>query len=257
MSTKYRFAKKIFTYFFCSSFFGSLVARVFNNKLKYGWTDVVVDTSGKYIKAKTKAQIFWGIYESAERRFVTQYLTDEYDVLELGSSLGVISSLIMEQLKGNKRLFCVEANPDLIEKIRVNLSENTSNKNYTISNLAVSTNNERTSFARGASTLAGRLSSLSLTTESETFSLQASTLGEICTLHGLGDYVLVSDIEGAEAFFINTPPGVSGLDSCKLLIIELHNTPTHTVTQLRNTLVNDHVFRELNTHGNVFVFKKD
>lgn len=57
------------------------------------------------------ASLFWKTYESAEQRFVNHFVTDRYDVVDLGSCLGVVSCQIARKLRGKRRLFCVEANP--------------------------------------------------------------------------------------------------------------------------------------------------
>jgi len=48
-------------------------------------------TADPQIHPGVKASLFWGLYESAEIRFVNAYLPRSIDVVELGSSIGVVS----------------------------------------------------------------------------------------------------------------------------------------------------------------------
>ena len=70
--------------------------------------------------------LYWGLYESAEIRFVQRYVGDDVDVVELGSSLGVVSCQIASQLSGDTRLVCVEANEEMLPTLRRNIANNTS-----------------------------------------------------------------------------------------------------------------------------------
>lgn len=67
------------------------------------------------------ASIFWGLYESAEIRFVRRYLDPDLDCLELGSGIGLVSRVIAVSLRPGRRLVCVEPREDLLACARENV----------------------------------------------------------------------------------------------------------------------------------------
>ena len=87
---------------------------------------IPIDVSQSGIPAANKAALWWGMYESAEHRFIKAFLLPNLPVIELGSSIGAISSAIAGQLDHGQRLICVEANPFLIPQLRKNLDRNAS-----------------------------------------------------------------------------------------------------------------------------------
>ena len=72
----------------------------------------------------------------------------------------------------------------------------------------------------------------------------------------IDDYFLISDIEGAEAFFIHDPVS---LVNCKHLIIELHDTKYEGKKIFKNDLKNkiiDLGFKTIESNDSVIYFKK-
>jgi len=68
---------------------GELVAVAYRNKIPF--RGLRFSTADPQIHPRVKASLFWGLYESAEIRFVNAYLPRSIDVVELGSSIGVVS----------------------------------------------------------------------------------------------------------------------------------------------------------------------
>src|SRR3569623_3111351 len=62
---------------------------------------VRVDTRAN-VTDEVKAKLLWGIYESAEIRFIQQYLRPDLDEEELGSSLGVVARHIALSVAGRR-----------------------------------------------------------------------------------------------------------------------------------------------------------
>lgn len=114
----------------CHPLLGSFLAAVLRNRLRSGpfW----IQTSAATISARTKAQIFWGFYESAEIRMVNRHLQRDLDLLEVGSSLGVVSLHAIGRLSEDARIVCVEANPELLPALRCNIESNHPGRNVVI-----------------------------------------------------------------------------------------------------------------------------
>src|SRR2546423_14009346 len=96
----------------CHPIVGRVLGATLRNRIHAGGFGV--DTSDPAIAPRVKASLFWGFYESAEIRFVRQYLRRDCDAVELGSSLGVVSCNVRRRLMPRRRLVCVEANPRLL-----------------------------------------------------------------------------------------------------------------------------------------------
>lgn len=126
------FVAKVLT----SDLIGKLVGIIFKDSIpSHG---LFIDT--RLASNKIKTSIFFGIYESAEIKFIRHYMAmnNHLDVIELGSSLGVLSSHIANQLRKECRLICVEANPNLLPTINSNLQKNASHlSTYEIINAVI------------------------------------------------------------------------------------------------------------------------
>jgi len=217
-------------------------------------------TGDHSVVPKVKAELFWGIYESAEVRFIKNCLRTDLDVVELGSSLGVVTSQILRRLDSDRRLVCVEANPNLLETLRSNIKQNGNGRSVTIVHGAIAAS---TIHGESVNLLLGKDNTVSHVSErapsSEAIAVRAFELATILKSTGIdGDFALVSDIEGAEASFILS--NRAALDRCQQMIIELHETEwqgrTITVDELRSACEHLHGFELLASRGPVCVFEK-
>jgi ubiquinone/menaquinone biosynthesis C-methylase UbiE len=67
------------------------------------------------------SSIFFGLFESAEIRFVRRYVASDLDCLELGSGIGLVSRAIAETLQPGRLLVCVEPRADLLVCAKENI----------------------------------------------------------------------------------------------------------------------------------------
>ncbi len=238
----------------CSSVVGNLIASYYQDKVpSLLIKGLKFDCSSKQISSHTKAQIFFGIYESAEYRFCKKYIKDGSNIIELGSSIGLISSFI-SKTKSPKNILAVEANPDLIPVIRSNFSLNDVN-NHTICNKAIGRDKlQKLWFSKGTDNTTGSIS------EIESFGaieVTCTTLSELVDQAGFENYVLICDIEGAEVDILNETN--DGLKLCKLLIIEIHTTErsgrSYSIENIVG-LIENKDFEIMERYGNSFVFRK-
>jgi FkbM family methyltransferase len=176
-----------------------------------------VDTRFSFVADHTRAQMFWGTYESAERRCIASSLEPGHDVVELGASLGVVSSHLARRLAPGRTLVCVEAFPAFAESIRRNVAANAPGARVKIESAAIAYGVEHVALAHGADTTMGRVGG-----DADGPSVPALTLSALLERHGLGRYVLVMDIEGAEAEILASDS--AALSRCVQIIAELHET---------------------------------
>lgn len=180
---------------------------------------VRIDLGSPDFCPRVRAQLFWGIYESAEIRMIRAYLRSAETVVELGSSLGVTAAHIASVTVPGGRLLCVEANPRLVPGIRSRVGDHASHLRLEIENAAIADRMGEVRFQLTRDTLTSRLA----TDQCDgSISVPATTLGALLARREIGEFDLVSDIEGAEATFLLGDR--SALDRCRRVVIELHAT---------------------------------
>jgi len=204
----------------CHEWIGAGIRRVSGGRIPR--KGLRFDTRAPGVSDRTRAQIFWGIYESAEVRFVENYFRTGLDVVELGSSLGVVSCHIARRLEPTRRMVCVEANPDLMAVLERNLKSAAPGISATLLNRAIDydASRETADLALSVSTSSSRLASGRHET-GNVRTVATTTLSKILNEHDLGSFVLVSDIEGAEAGIVLHD--TAALERCQQILIELHD----------------------------------
>ena len=248
--------KNIVASLICSDFIGSCLASIYNNQIpswRYG--RFTYECSSKHILNSVKASIFWGIYESAEVRFVRQYLRSDLDVVELGASIGVVSTQILARINENKKLFAVEANPYLINTLNNNLLLNNKFYNFTIINEAIDYvhKNEVKFYIEK-----GNVNSTTKKNDGNYINVRSTKLSKILSLHNLSSYALVCDIEGTEIeIFLND---IESMIKCKQLFVELHDTEfkgvKYKVKDMVRLLTEKIGFNFINSYGTVYYFNR-
>jgi FkbM family methyltransferase len=213
--------------------------------------DLFFDLSLLPINNNSFASLFWGFYESSEIRFVKKYIGYDLDVIECGSSIGIVSSYIGNKIK-DKRLFCVEANEDLIPILDNNLYKN-SIKNYFIYNAFIGKSSKGLVFKKSNNNISGKLVN---SDDKFAVSDKSLSLSTIVNDNNIKDFNLVCDIEGAEYFILEE--SVEIFSKLNLCIIELHEN-----NQLNNSFtINNFIssflakgFKIIDSQYPVFVFK--
>jgi FkbM family methyltransferase len=197
---------------------GKLIGKVFNHRIPLD--GLVIDTRSEWISESTNASLFWNLYERRERKAIRRYLARDLDVVELGSSIGVVTCQIRKQIAPACKLISVEANPRLIDTIHTNLAINQCSEKTLVINRAVAYGEEKIHFHvpkvnQSASYVSSRQ-------HANTVEVTTISLSEIISSNQLGEFALVCDIEGAEASILQYDR--QALERCRQIIIELHDT---------------------------------
>src|SRR5262249_15314646 len=239
----------------CHPLIGGAIGKIARERMVFD--RFVIETSSPLITPRTKALLFWGLYESAELRFLNRYLRTDLDVVELGSSIGVISCAIRTRIHPERKLVCVEADPQLASLTRSNLEANRLSANTSILANAIDYHDQNEwsmSFCAGADNLTGSVGRMT-TGVART---EMTTLASVLHDESIDEFALVSDIEGAEAGIILRDP--IALRRCVQIIIELHPTTFEgrpvSAYLMRDALISVHGFSLVAAHGPVFVFEK-
>ena len=246
------FFKKIAALLIANQWVGRIISYIYADRIPSN--GFVIDTSSNVLP-RIKARIFWRIYESAEIKFVKQYLRPDLDVVELGSSIGVLSCNISKIIGNSRKLILVEANTSLVNNIQSNLRINgLLTANTTILPAAISydyTEAGTTSFYVGRSNL-----NSSLESGSSKISVKSTTLSELLLSENIQHYSLVMDIEGGEVDILLND--IEALDKCEQLIVELHyvsrNGQIYTVEDLVSLFTEKAKFTLIARRGPVCVF---
>jgi FkbM family methyltransferase len=233
--------------------FGSLLFRMFGNKVRHRGTTLYIER--KF--AKSRAAIFWNLYERAEVDQLRKYLRPDLDVIELGASLGVVSTQVLKILNPGKKLVSVEANPNLRDCLTRNINLNTNGQLAEVLSAAVSYDGEEIEIDIGLSNLTTSLSKSAGSTGNSR-RVKTITLKSILEKHSITDFQLVCDIEGAEIQIISND--AKSLQKCSLLIIELHETSfggiDYSPREIVDKIQKETALRVINNDGMVYVFSK-
>jgi len=212
-----------------------------------------ISTDNPYITFKTIAQLFFNAYESSERRFIKKYLKKRLDVIELGASMGVVTNFIATSKP--PRIFAIEANPNLINVIHQNLKLNNVSNCFVI-NAAISDNNlnKNVFFIPGNSNLTGKLS---VESTEDALMVESITLSALLIKYEISEFVLISDIEGAEIYYLLNDS--IALMKCKQIIIETHDTNYNNVNYVYQDLkdiICNLGFELIDEYGPNYVFER-
>lgn len=229
-----------------SELLGGAIAYIFSDKIPhYG---CVIDTASPLVRNSVKASIFFRTYEFREVSAIRRYLPSDLDVVELGASIGAVSCQISQRLAPDRKFVAVEAKSSLLEIAERNLKINELANRCTLVCAAIATKDtgEYMQFINGNSNLSGGIGS-----QHDSFeNVPSITLSALLKAHGIGEYALVSDIEGSEAAFILDDVGA--LKRCRLLIAELHKKSPNwcSANDLKHAIVKQHGFTVVEEHGN-------
>ena len=233
---------------FVLSGIGGLIRVIYNNEIPY--KNLVINTNSSLVNNNTVALIYFGKYEKDELKFVLKYLPKDMPIVELGTSLGFVALSAITQT--NNKIICLEANKKLIHLIEESFKLNSvPPAQYQILNYALSHKKETLCFSDRGSNELGKLVALSENV------IQAIPLEDVTQLIPEENYVLISDIEGAEINFLQ---GESvALKKCKMMIIELHDTEfnrqQYSIKKLKE-LILAKGFELIEQSSNTYVFTR-
>ena len=211
---RFVFLKRLVSAVICHPYLGRIIGYVYRDRIPF--RGVVVDVSLVNIPPANKCLLRWGLYESAEVRFVEKYLYDHVNTIDLGSSLGAMSSKIASILKPNGTLVCVEGNPRLTACIERNLEINASHLKTVVVPAAIAYGTNCVSFTVEDDNLCSSANSES----ARSIDVPAIELNQLLAQNQISSFQMVCDIEGAELGIIQND--AKALSACVQIIAELH-----------------------------------
>lgn len=203
---------------------GLLQSRPIGTAIGWLYGDVIpfhglpIDVRHTGIPAANKASLRLGMYESAEYRFVRSFLRPELPVIELGSSIGAVSSAIAQRLAPGQRLTCVEANPAMIPALERNLGRNATHLSTEVVHAAIAYDAVEVRFQIAADNLVSHVTE----NGGRVAVVPGTTLSKLHERLDRSPYQLVADIEGSEADILDRD--AAALQTCETMIMELHES---------------------------------
>ena len=248
--------RNIFRIFYRASI-GRLIGRTFHDQIPC--MGCVIDTHSPLVVPRIKAKLFLRGYEHVEIRLVKKYLRSDRDVIDLGSGLGVVAAHIGRKLQVGQRLICVEAQPALWGVIQTNVNRNAPHVQLDIVSGAVAYPIDHRPCVKlelGIDHLVAHI--VDGGPSKDCLSVPALALSDVLREHAIGEYTLVSDIEGSEAGLLEMDG--EALRHCRQMIIELHHTVWRgrviLMEELASELCVKHGFRPIERWGSVLVLEK-
>jgi FkbM family methyltransferase len=177
---------------------GEIIAKIFHNQIPH--RDCRIETSSRRISPVDKAALFFKLYERSEIDQTIAYLERDFDVIELGGSIGANSTQILRKVDESIKVVIVESDPELCEILTKNVNNNSKHPDTFIVNAAIDySGTKKVELRRARSTLRGQVLSRKPGKQDQNkFEVETITLREILRRFEIDVFILVSDIEGAE-----------------------------------------------------------
>lgn len=176
------------------------------------------DTSG--CDPSVNGPLLFGYYEGAEVTFVRKHFGGERTIVELGGSLGVVASHALRAAEDQAVLVSVEALPELLPTLRRSIAcHKKPHQRAVIVHAAVGQTDGPVRFAKTDACDSGHV-----TPEDGpgTIEVPGRRLSSILQCHGVEEFALICDIEGAERDVMWGDE--HALERCHLALFELHGT---------------------------------
>ena len=240
----------------CNNVTGAVITNFFSAGIPdIRWKGFKFMVNPEKVNKRIAASIFFGFYESSEIRFIHKYYSGETDVIELGGSLGIVSSHIGSLMRPGKKHIIVEPNPFLISVAKKNV-ERHSKGNFKIINAALNYASKKARLSVSTNNTASQLVTAK-NGDGKIFEVDSLTLSSLVNGEDLDNYTLVCDIEGSEIDFLLND--ADGLLKCAEILIELHGTQyngiSYEVEDLKNLILKNG-FKQIDNEGPVYLFRK-
>lgn len=156
--------------------------------------------------------ILLGEYENSERAAVRAFLDPALPVIELGACMGVVSCVVNRMLENPERHVAVEANPQMVERLRRNVRRNGSR--FSIIDRAIAYDDAP--FHVSDNVLASGMK-----TNGSPIAVAKTSVREIAERFGFAEFTLICDVEGTEVEMVEQE-GELLSQRCRLFILETH-----------------------------------
>jgi FkbM family methyltransferase len=243
--------KRIVQAIICRPSVGVLLAKLFSSQIPFKAGRCQVDIN--VMSSELVARIFFRCYESAEIRSI-KFLEPTLHTIELGSSIGVVSALILQRLAVGKEpgITCVEANRAVSGLLERNLKRASPGKSFNILSRAVCYTGNSCHFESSRDTTIGKISNSNPGLGA--IEVKAITLAQLLTEQKIDNYQLVMDIEGVEWDVLLQDS--DALKKCQIMVVEIHPHPSKGGIAEFVEKMNSNGFKTRRIDGSVVTFDR-
>jgi len=212
-------------YFLTLPFIQKVAAAFFSTEIPspLGVAHVPIKTSDSI-----KSAILFGIYEHPERYLISKFLPRDKDVLELGSSLGIVTRSILKLLAPGRRVVSLDANIDLKDFWDLNVSKYLKSSRQAILENCLIAYSNAAGFIYGPDSLSGRASQSGPVKRVRNTSLQ-QVLKQF-SFHD--EFSLIIDIEGMEYMVLAQESDL--VRRAAFVCVEMHGSEEETLAFLKS-----------------------
>ena len=199
---------------------------------------------------KFRGRFVLDTYEEEESRYLSEHLSPDAKVLELGSCLGYVSCLTNQLLKNKSQHLVLEANPQLIPWIEKNKREN--DCEFAIENSIVS-NQKMNDFYIHDLIVGGSAKRKT----AHKIEIKGETFESLRSRYGIYFDTLIMDIEGGELhLFQNHKEGIAKFDKIFMEVHPFANILTPEEAQECEDILADLGFEITVRDGNFQIWEK-
>lgn len=238
--------KRIIVNIITNPIVGFILSFFYKKEIRFQNTLIDVKT----LSYKNLASLYFNLYESKEILMVSKFLNSENNVVELGSSIGIVSAQILKKNNG-KKIF-IEANPHLIPLLKRNVALNQSKSQFdvTIENYVINNENKPVFFMLEKDNLTGKMS---FNENKDSVKVEGINLSTLLEKHNVLSFSLVMDIEGSELELIKLDH--TAFKNCKQILAEFHDTEHYKYQEIID-MYTDYGFKiKYQYHNRVFMEK--
>lgn len=208
-----------------------------------------VDTDAAVLDDEMRRALRRGRYERDEVDLITHFVTGEYDVIELGAGIGVVSGVIESRLPPDRTFVVVEADDAKLPLLRSLRKKN--NLQFHIEHAAYSGDSNDVTLHRARHPTSSSV--FQRDDNSNAVDVRGTDLATIRTKYGIDEFTLVADIEGAEFEMLDAELDLLEA-ACRLLIVEFHRFTNASIADYERRLL-DRGFERVASIGDVRVFE--
>jgi len=157
-----------------------------------------------------------GSYEKEEVALINEYVTEPYDVVDLGASTGFTTTYTLKRLDDAVAAVAVEANPAMVDVLREVKKRN--GVEYRIENSAYDPTEAEVEFYIHDKTV----SSSTKRDDGKKITASGISVERIIDEYDLDEFICLVDIEGGEIDLVGNELQVLE-DRCRLIIMEIHD----------------------------------
>lgn len=215
-------------------------ARLKSTGRKYQYHGITLDLL--CLDPVVQRNIVNGNYESGTLKNIDEYLSPNDDVIELGAGIGLVSCYIDRYLSNKSIQIVLEPNENIINELQKNAKTN--DGDFQIINAAYSPNHDSVELTVDGAFWGGT----TILDGDRTMTIDGINLENLTNIHGLAEFTLISNMEGAEYLLLYNEIDVLK-EKCDKLMVGFHDVNGYSIEDAISH-IEENGFRLATNNGN-------